>query len=152
MNIAHPSGREVLELFFSYAHVDEPLRDKLAHHLSAMQREGLITQWHDRRINASEKWAKEIDIHLNTAHIILLLVSSDFIASDYCFGIELTRAMERSLQNEARLVPIILRPCDWHGMPFARLQALPTNGKPITSWPNIDEAFTDVARQLRRTI
>ena len=81
MNSVHPFDSEVLELFFSYAHVDEPLRDKLAHHLSAMQREGLITQWHDRRINASETWAEKIDMHLNTAHIILLLVSSDFIAS-----------------------------------------------------------------------
>src|SRR5436305_13571690 len=98
MNSVHPFDSEVLELFFSYTHVDEPLRDKLAHHLSAMQREGLITQWPDRRINASEKWAEEVDIHLITAHIILLPVSSDFLASHYCFVMELARAMVRSSQ------------------------------------------------------
>lgn len=125
-----------LEIFFSYAHADEPLRDKLEGHLSAMKREGLITSWHDRRILAGEPWAERIDAHLDTADIILLLISADFIASDYCYGIELNRAMERDSHKEARVVPIILRPCDWSRLPFASLQALPTHARPVTNWPD----------------
>src|SRR5205085_5289211 len=95
-----------IELFYSYAHEDERLRKELEKHLALMKRQKLISAWHDRNIGAGTEWANEIDTHLNTARIILLLISPDFIASDYCYSIEMTRALERHKAGEARVIPI----------------------------------------------
>ncbi|MGB8988216.1 MAG: toll/interleukin-1 receptor domain-containing protein, partial [Candidatus Sulfotelmatobacter sp.] len=130
-------------LFFSYSHVDESLRDQLETHLSGLRRQGMISSWHDRRITAGEDFGAAIDSHINTADVILLLVSPDFIASDYCYEREMKRALERHQQGDARVIPIILRPCDWHDLPFGKLLATPKDGRPVTMWPNIDQAFLD---------
>ena len=143
---------KAIEVFFSYSHKDEELRNELKKHLSILKRQGVITGWHDRRIGAGKEWEGEIDAHLNTAYIILLLISSDFLASDYCYDVEMKRAMERHEAGEARVIPIILRSCDWRGAPFGKLQALPKDTKPVTSWTNQDEAFTDVARGIRAAV
>ena len=142
---------EALELFYSYAHEDEELRDRLETHLSTLKRQKVISGWHDRGLVAGEEWGGEINEHLRTADIILLLVSADFLASDYCYDVELKLAMERHEAGGARVIPVILRPCDWSGAPFGKLQALPKNARPATSWPNLDEAFTDVAKGIRKT-
>ncbi len=141
-----------LEVFFSYAHVDEVWKNQLEKHLSLLRRERLVSGWHDRKIVPGLEWASEIDTHLTSAHIILLLVSPDFIASDYCWGLEVKRAMRRHNAGEARVIPIIVRPVDWKKAPFGKLQALPTDGKPITIWPNIDEAFLNVVQGIRDAI
>jgi len=141
-----------IEVFYSYAHEDEELRNKLDRQLSILQRLGLIVGWHDRRIGAGNEWVGQIDKHLNTAQIILLLVSDAFMASKYCWDVELKRAMERHEAGEARVIPVILRRVDWRGAPFDKLQVLPTDAKPVTSWPNIDEAFYDVAQGIRRVV
>ena len=93
-----------------------------------------------------------IDSHLEIADVILLLVSPDFLASRYCYDIEVRRAMELQQQGKARVIPVILRPCDWHSAPFAKLIALPRDGKPITKWPDRDEAFLDVVQQIRAAL
>lgn len=136
--------------FFSYARVDEPLRDALAKHLSLLENQGVIASWHDRLIPPGTEWAEAINAHLESAQIILLLVSADFMASKYCYGIEMERAMARHDTDDARVMPIILRAVDWRCAPFGKLQALPTDGRPITSWPNQDEAFRDVACGIRK--
>jgi hypothetical protein len=141
-----------MEVFYSYSHRDERLREQLENHLAALKREGVITGWHDRKIRAGTEWQGQIDEHLNTASVILLLVSSNFLGSDYCYDVELRRALERHAAGEARVIPIILRPVDWHGTAFARLQALPKDGKPVTKWSNRDEAFLDVAQGIRRAV
>ena len=142
-----------IELFFSYSHEDEELRDQLANHLRLLERQGVIHSWHDRRIVAGAEWGKAIDEHLESARIILLLVSPDFIASEYCFDKEVTRAMERHESGEAVVIPIILRPTDhWSSAPFGKLQGLPMDVRPITLWRNRDEAFADVARGIRELI
>ena len=138
-----------LEVFYSYSHNDEKLRDQLDKHLSSLKREGTIRTWHDRRIVPGEELDKEIDAHLGTADLILLLVSPDFMASDYCYGKEVQRAMQRHDAGGARVIPIILRPVDWHSAPFGKLRALPTDGKPVTSWPDEDQAFLNVAQGIR---
>ncbi len=147
-----PQPPKVAKVFFSYSHIDEELRDKLARSLSALQRQGLIAQWHDRRIGAGEEWRSAVDARLNDADIILLLISSDFIASDYCYGVEVKQAMKRHEAGKARVIPVLLRPTDWQGTPFSKLQALPKDAKPITVWSNLDEAFLDVAQALRKMI
>lgn len=116
------------------------------------KRQGLISAWHNRQITAGTNWAQEIDTHLNNASVILLLISSDFLASDYCYGIEMKRALERDQAKEARVIPILLRPVNWKGAPFEHLQVLPTEAKPISIWNNKDTAFTEVAAGIRRAI
>jgi GTPase SAR1 family protein len=139
-------------LFYSYAHVDEAFREQLEKHLSLLRREGLLSDWHDRAILPGAAWADEIDEHLEQADLILLLVSADFLASDYCYEIEMARALERHQRGEAHVIPVILRPCAWSSAPFARLQALPRNAQPITTWHNQDEAFTQIVQALRRLL
>jgi tetratricopeptide (TPR) repeat protein len=141
-----------IEVFYSYAHEDEVLRVELEKHLSLLHRQGLIAAWHHRHILAGTDWTQAIDTHLERASMILLLVSADFLASDYCYGIEMQRALERHEAKLARVIPVLLRPVDWRGAPFAHLQALPTNAKAITTWSNQDEAFTSVATSLRQAI
>lgn len=138
--------------FFSYCHVDEDLRNQLDKHLSFMKRQGLVDMWYDRRIVAGSDIDDAIDENLEEASIILLLVSPDFLASDYCFTKEMARAIERHKEKTARVIPVILRPCDWAHPPLNHLLAVPRDGKAITTWANIDEAFTDVAKQIRRAI
>ncbi len=146
--------KKALEVFFSYSHKDQDLRDQLETHLSLLKNQGIISSWHDRKIIAGTEWAGEIDTHLNTAQIILLLISADFLASTYCYDIEVSLAMERHNAGEARVIPIILRPCDWHSAPFGKLQALPTDGKPVDSrnWYNKDEAFHNVSQGIRKAV
>ncbi|WP_223280006.1 GUN4 domain-containing protein [Nostoc sp. PA-18-2419] len=138
-----------LQLFFSYSHKDEALRDELANHLSTLTRQGVISSWHDRKILPGEEWDRQINDNLNTADIILLLVSSDFIASSYCWDVEVTTAIERHNTGKARVIPVILRSADWSDTLFAKLQLLPNNAQPVTSWTNRDEAFTNVAQGIR---
>src|SRR5579884_521220 len=141
-----------LELFYCYAHEDRVLRDKLDTHLAILNRLGLIKVWHDGAISPGDPWEKEIANHLNTAHVILLLVSADFINSEYCYRKEMERAIERHNANEAHVIPVLLRSAHWEGAPFSKLRMLPSNGVPITSWPNNDEAYTDVAEGIRLVV
>lgn len=142
----------MVKVFFSYSHEDELYRDQLEAHLAALKHEGKIDSWHDRRILAGGGLDAEIDQQINVADIILLLVSASFLNSRYCYSIEMTRALERHQAKEAQVIPVIVRPCDWHSTPLGGLLATPKDGKAITTWPNHDEAYTDVARQIRRVV
>ena len=145
-------SKKSLTVFFSYSHKDELLRDELAKHLSLLQRDGTISAWHDRQISAGTEWANDIDSNLNAADLILLLISSDFLASDYCHQVELKRAIERHEKGEARVIPIILRPCRWQSAWFSKLQLLPRNGEPVTKWTDRDDAFTNIVEGIERAI
>ncbi len=127
-------GSPAIEVFYSYSHHDEVLRDELEKHLSILRRQGVISQWHDRQIGAGREWEGQIDQRLNSAQVILILISADFLASDYCYDIEMMRAMERNDSGEARVIPVILRSVDWRGAPFGKLQAPPKtqNRSPAT--------------------
>ncbi|MCC5664367.1 toll/interleukin-1 receptor domain-containing protein [Nostoc sp. CHAB 5784] len=140
---------QAIEVFYSYAHEDEKLRDKLEKHLTPLKREGVITGWHDRKIGAGKEWQNEIDTHLDSSQIILLLVSANFIASDYCWDVEVKRAMERHESKEARVIPIILDFVDWQSAPFGKLQALPEGGRAVKKWGSRDAAFLSVAQGIR---
>ena len=140
-----------VKIFVSYAHEDRAHLTKLERHLTPLLRQGFIDLWHDRNISAGANWQHEIDQHLDTAHIILLLVSPDFISSDYCHSVEVTRAKERHERGEAILIPIILRPIQWQ-QEFGTFEALPTGTKPVTKWSNRDEAFLDVTLGIQRVV
>ena len=140
-----------VKIFFCYAHEDEQLLNKLKNHLFPLKRTGLIEIWHDRDISAGTDWEQQIKSHLNEAQIILLLVSPDFMSSDYCYGIEMQRALERHDLGEARVIPVILRHVYWQGV-LGKLQALPTDARPVKSWPDLDEALYNVTEGIRKVI
>ena len=142
-----------IDIFCCYAREDEDLLEKLKRHLSPLRRQGVIDVWYDREIRAGTEWEEEIKRHLNEAHVILLLISPDFIHSDYCYDTEMKRAMARHERKEAVVVPIIVRPVDWQETPIGNstlgsLQALPKDAKPVTIWKNRDEAWRDVAKEI----
>lgn len=140
-----------LRLFLSYSHQDESLREELEVHLKGLERTGLIARpWSEREIQGGSEWSQEIETALAKADIIVLLVSADFIASDYCYTKEMTAALARHSRDEAKVIPVILRPTDnWASAPFARLRTLPRDGKPVTAWSSRDEAWVSVVREIR---
>lgn len=139
-----------VEVFVSYSHKDEKYREQLEAHLSQLRHEGVVADCHDRKIPPGADWAEEIDQHVQSAEIILLLISSDFLASKYCVEIEMKRALERHAAGQARVIPIIVRPADWETARFAHLQAVPKNGRAITKWGNRDESWVSVIKGIRR--
>src|SRR5215212_4213716 len=141
-----------LRIFCSYSHKDEEYLNELRAWLRGLERQGQIEWWHDREIVPGWEWEEAIDKNLRTADIIFLLVTPDFMASDYVFEREIDRAIERHERGEARVIPIIVRPSDWKWAPFGKLQALPKDARPITTWPNRDEAWLDVVEGLRRAV
>ncbi len=143
---------KALRLFYAYAHKDERLRDKLEIALALLRRQGLIQEWHDRKIGAGQEWREEIDAQLEAADIILLLISPDFIASDYCYSIEMKRALARHLEGAARVVPIIVRTVNWQTTELGKLQALPKDGKPVDRWTVKDAAWANVEEGIRSVI
>jgi len=141
----------MISIFISYSHVDEELRRQLDTHLMSLKRQGIVDVWHDRRIGAGEDFPNAIDAALNKANIILLLVSPDFIASTYCYEVEMTAALERHTKGEATVIPVILRTCEWQGLRFGHLRASPTDGKPIKQFTDLDSAFLEVIRDVKVT-
>jgi len=110
-----------IKLFYCYAREDQKLRDELDTHLEGLHRTGLITSWYDGELVPGMSWGHAIETHLDSADVILLLVSPAFIKSDYCYGKEMQRAIERHRAKQACVIPILLRPVDWEGAPFAHL-------------------------------
>jgi hypothetical protein len=137
-------------VFLSYAHRDERLRQELDKHLSPLRRSALIETWHDRRITPGAELNAEIDQCLASADLVLLLISPDFINSDYCYCREMRVALRRHAKGQARVIPIILRPVDWLRTPVGRLLAAPRDARPVTTWNRRDDALLDVATSVRR--
>ena len=137
------------KVFFSYSHVDEVMRDQLEVQLSMLKRQAIIETWHDRRIGAGKEIERDISRNLEEADIILLLVSSNFLASDYCYEKEMSRALQRHEAGDAIVIPVILRACEWHHAPFGKLNATPPDGKPISQAADPDQAFLEVAKAIR---
>ena len=139
----------MLGVFISYSHKDEEFREEMVKHLVMLQRQGIVGVWHDRKIGAGKDIHREIDEHLEAADIILLLVSVDFLASYYCYEKEMARAMERHWEGTARVVPVILRACDWKSATFGKLKGIPKDGKPIAKFAYRDEGFLEVTQAIR---
>lgn len=151
--LAHSAGKTSgIKVVFSYSHRDQRLRDEIEKHLAALKRSNLVHTWHDRRISPGKDLSGEIASRLDTADLLLLLVSADFLNSDYCYQIEMRRALERHDRGEARVIPIILRAAEWLYTPIGRLLALPTDGKPVTEWSNRDRALLDIAKGIRKAV
>jgi len=149
VGLARPERGEALKIFISYSHADEGLKDAVMKHLKPLERINLIAEWNDRKLLPGDNWGREISANLEAADIVLILVSIDFLNSKYCYDIELDRALERHATGASRVIPVILRGCLWQHAPFAKLQALPRDGKPVTTWPNLDESLAWVADGVR---
>ena len=143
-----------LKVFISYSHKDKNLKEKLERHLAALKSLGEVALWHDQEVEAGTEWEPQIKAALEEADILLLLVSSDFIASEHINNVELKAALKRHYAGTARVIPILLRPVHWEGTDISRLERLPKNKKAITDWGKEDEdnAFMDVAQGLSKVV
>jgi hypothetical protein len=139
-----------LSAFISYAHKDEAARHLLESHLFPLRLEGLLDEWHDRLIQPGTDWENVIDKNLDRSDLVLLLVSPDFLSSQYCLGVETTRAIQLHQMGTARIVPIILRACQWEHTEFRKFQALPSGAVPVSEWSDVDVAYKDIADGIRR--
>jgi transcriptional regulator with XRE-family HTH domain len=146
------SGARAVRIFFAYSHKDRELLVELREHLSPLLKQRKIVDWHDREISAGQDWEGEIVEQLETADIIVLLVSSSFVASGYAYDREAMRALERHTDGEARVIPVIVRAVDWRSTPLAILQALPEGAMAVDSWPKRDEAWVTVARGIGKVV
>lgn len=146
-----------VRIFCSYSHRDEEALKALKTHLAEVRRQGRIDDWHDRKIQFGEDWAQAIDEALEAADLVLLLVSPDFLNSDYCNGVELKRALELVRTAKARIIPIYIRPAYWKGASFARFQGLPPDARPVYSkdsqpdeaWVEVVAGIDQAAREVR---
>lgn len=141
-----------IDIFFSYAHEDEALMDDVRRQLIGFDRRQIIRKWHDRQISPGQVWQDQIDVRLREADIILLFVSPYFIESKYCYYVETDEAMRRHDAGEARVIPVILRPCLWQEERIGRLQAVPADGKPLETWPNRHEGAMNAADGIMRVV
>lgn len=139
-----------LRCFISYSHKDDAYRLELEKHLKPLRRAGLLETWSDRAIDAGTEWVLQIHDSLDTAEIILLLVSADFLASDFCWEVELKKAMTRHDARSAKVIPVFVHPCHWQGAPFEKLQGVPDPKVPISEWDNRNRAFTFVAEAVHK--
>jgi TIR domain len=147
-----PSRGRAARLFLSYSHLDEVYKNKLEKHLALLARLGLVETWSDRQILPGQQWDDKIRKQLAEADIVLLLVSANFIASDYSYYREMMPALERMDSGPQVVIPIVLSPVDWSAAPFSKVQALPPNGQPVTTWTNQDEAWAQVAKGIRGVV
>lgn len=140
------------KLFISYSHRDERYREQLVTHLAGLRRQGVIADWHDRKIVPGEQWRDAIDQNLDAADCVLLLISADFLASDYCYSIEMQRTLEKHRQGRVLVIPVIVRPADWQHTPLGELEALPKDAKPVVEWARRDRAWLNVIEGIRRAL
>jgi len=145
-------AQKPLRVFCSYAREDEEHLNVLREWLSGLKRQGLIEWWHDREIVPGWEWEEAIDKRLRTADIILLLVTSDFLGSDYVYEKEIRTAIERYERHEALVIAIIVRPALWQDTPLNKFQLLPKDAKPITRWPDRDEAWLNVTEGIQKAV
>jgi hypothetical protein len=140
-------------VFYSYSHADIRMLKRLRTHMAMLRREGLITEWSDREIEAGSQWRSEIERELEAADVILLLVSAGFLSSDFCYEEEMMRAVERARQGEVLLIGVMLKPVDgWERTPFAEFQLVPRDARPISKWSNADEAYSDAVERIRAAL
>ena len=140
------------DLFISYAHKDERMKDELVMRLKLLQAQGLVDCWHDRMIEVGEEWDRHIMRELDSADIILMLVTSASLASDYIRTKEMENALQRSSRGEAAVFPVILEHCQWQLTPLKDFQALPEDAKPVRDWKPQRNGWYNVMEGLRKKI
>lgn len=138
-----------MKLFYSYSHVDEEYRNRLEKYLVTLRDESLINEWHDRRILAGDDWNAEIQENLESSDFVVLIITQDYLASSACKN-ELEYAFNH--KNSKTIIPIITKPSTWKDTKCGSIQALPKDGKPVTSWTDQDEAWLNVYHGIKESI
>lgn len=151
-DIERPRIPRPQRVFYVYAPGDEALRARLEVHLSVLTREGLIEPWHGGKISPGAEWGAEIRRHLDRADIVLFLMTADLLASSQAWELEMRRAIERHEAGDARVIPVILRPCDWRSTPLGKFQAVPKEAIPVTRWADQEDGWVDVAQRIRKLV
>jgi hypothetical protein len=146
------TSMQEIKLFYCYAREDIAFRDKLEIQLGSLKHQYCLSHWSDREIVPGENWEQTINKHLDTADIILLLISPYFIASEYCYGKEMQRALRHHHEGTCRIIPILVRPTSWKDTPIGSIQVLPTNAKPITRWANRDDAYFNIVEGINNSL
>jgi hypothetical protein len=141
-----------IEILCCYSSADEQWLHKLEIHLSLLKHQSLISFWHAQLIAPGSDWTQEMEQHLETASVILLLISADFLASDYCYSVQMGYALDRQREGKSCVIPLLVRAVDWKEAPFAHLRVLPTNTQPLASWQDEDRALADVTSSIRQVI
>lgn len=141
-----------VKIFISYSHKDENIKEHIDIHLASLKRSDRVEVWNDRKIGIGSEWDDTIKKELELSDLILLIVSADFIASDYIWQVEIKKAIERHRKGLAVVIPIFARPCDFSEMPFAKLQGLPKDAKPISTFLNTDEAYSEISKAIKEFI
>ncbi|SFX01187.1 toll/interleukin-1 receptor domain-containing protein [Marinospirillum alkaliphilum] len=141
-----------VKVFISYSHKDEEFKNSLTEHLSGLLRSGVISEWNDRKIVPGTNWSNEISENLKDSDLILFLISSSFLSSDYCVNIEAETALSMHKSGEAQLIPIVIRSVDWSDTPLSELQGLPKDAQPVALWPDRDEAWVNVIHGIKKNI
>lgn len=151
--MASTSRARPLHIFLSFAYEDRAFRDALDTHLAALQKSGYIDNWHKHEVAAGGEWQNVVDEQLNQADIILLFITPHFIASQYCYSVQMKQALEKHEHGEARVIPILFRPTFWYDLPFAKLQGLPVSGnKTVSEWKNKDRAYVEIVEGIKKAI
>jgi TIR domain len=141
-------SRRPIKVFYSYAHADREWQERLASHLEVFKQQKRLTEWDISAIQPGTELSKEIDHQLSTSDLILLLLSSHYLASRYCSTMEMPRAIEQHERGKARTIPILLSPVSWKQIPPGALQVLPSNRIPLTQWSKSEEALTSIAEEI----
>ena len=143
-------GKGPLKLFLSYAHEDRDIVAELRKHLAPLRYEQIVTDWYDLELMPGHDWDQDIISQLESSDLVLVVISADFVASNYAYGRELNLSLDLHDQDRVRLLPVIARNCKWQNLPFARLQVLPEGAVAISSWQNRDDAFVSVVLGVER--
>jgi len=152
IEVPNKKKSSTIKIFFSYSHKDETYKEELDTHFTALKRSQKIKTWNNCEILAGQTWSDEIERELSEANIILLLISADFIASDYISEVVIQKSLQMENIGKARVIPIFCRPCDLEGMPFTQLEGLPNNKKPISDFENKDKAYLEIVEGIKKVI
>jgi hypothetical protein len=144
-----------LKIFISYSHKDERFKDELVTMLAGLQRRGIVDTWQDRRIEPGDEWNTSIQDAMNDCDLALLLVSPDYLASRFIQEAEQPTLLQRRQEMQLRVIPIIVRPCQWQSEPVLKdLQALPKDGKAVIKFPKSsgarDQVWADIATIIEK--
>lgn len=145
------SEKEHPKVFISYSHKDEEWKDRLVTHLGVLQQQGALEVWDDRRIKGGDNWYEEIEKALNSANIAILMISANFLTSDFILGKEVPPLLERRQNEGVRVIPVIVKPCVWQEVKWLKaIQARPKYGKPLSSMRGhrLDGALAALAKEI----
>ena len=141
-----------VQVLLLYTHKDARFRDDLMASLIPLERQGLIMFYEERIITPGTEWAAEMNKRLASTQLILLLISPDFLASDYVWSNELKHILRRAKAGEILVIPIIVRAADWHNSPYGMFRPLPSNEVPVHAWTSRDEAYVDIAQGIQTAV